>query len=342
MPTPRKQQISLSDTPYYHCISRCVRRTFLCGTDNTTNKDYSHRKQWIVERLALLSSTFAIEVCAYAVMSNHCHTVLKINAPLAQSWSDKEVIQHWEQLFSIPVLVERYLNGQCHSDAEKNKARETISQFKERLMDISWFMRCLNEYIARKANAEDQCTGRFWEGRFKSQALLDEQAILSCMVYVDLNPIRAGLCETLEQSDYTSIRQRIEALTETTRQSPPSSSQTTSTIKLSAFIGSSLKENGISFTLTDYLELADWTGRIVREDKRGYIKPTTPGILQKLQLDEQTWMDTVQGFSKGFYSFIGPEQQLKSLCQKQNRHWVRGINACRKLFKLKQPCPVPL
>ncbi len=173
------------------------------------------------------------------------------------------------------------------------------------------------------------------KGRFKSQALLDEQAILSCMVYVDLNPIRTGLCDTLEQSDYTSIKQRIEALTETSKQSTP-------TIKLSAFIGSSLKENGIAFTLTDYLELADWTGRIVREDKRGYIKATTPRILQKLQLDEQTWMDTIQGFSKGFYSFIGPEQQLKSLCQKQNRHWVRGINACMKLFKLKQPCPVPL
>ena len=160
------------------------------------------------------------------------------------------------------------------------------------------------------------------------------------MVYVDLNPIRAGLCNTLEQSDYTSIRQRIEVLTETSKQS--SSSQITPTIKLSAFIGSSLKENGIAFTLTDYLELADWTGRIVRADKRGYIRSTTPAILQKLQLDEQTWVDTVQGFSKGFYSFIGPEQQLKSLCQNQNRHWVKGINACRKLFKLKQPCPVPL
>ena len=116
MPTPRKQQISLSDTPFYHCISRCVRRTFLCGTDSATQKDYSHRKQWIVERLALLSNTFAIEVCAYAVMSNHCHTVLKINAPLAQSWSDEEVIQRWEQLFSIPVLVERNLNGLAYSE----------------------------------------------------------------------------------------------------------------------------------------------------------------------------------------------------------------------------------
>ena len=336
MPIPRKQQISLSDTPFYHCISRCVRRTFLCGFDRATNKDYSHRKQWIIERLALLSSTFAIEVCAYAIMSNHTHTVLKINEHHALGWSDEQVIQRWEQLFSIPVLVERYFNGECHSEAEQDKAREIINVFRHRLMDISWFMRCLNEYIARKANAEDHCTGRFWEGRFKSQALLDEQAILSCMVYVDLNPIRADICKTLETSEHTSIKQRIEQSTQT----KIAKRTNNNTIKLSLFIGSSLKENGVAFDLKDYLELADWTGRIVRDDKRGFINPNTPNILQKLQLDEQIWLETIQGFSKGFHSFVGPEEQLKLLCQKQKRHWVRGINACRKLFKSNLPIPI--
>ena len=163
MPTPRSQQISLSDTPYYHCISRCVRRSFLCGIDHRTNKDYSHRKQWIIERLALLSKSFAINICAYSAMSNHLHLVLKINKSLAQKWSDEIVLQHWEQLFSIPVLVERYQNGECHSEAEQKRAQETIALFRERLTDISWFMRCLNEHIARKANAEDHCTGRFWD-----------------------------------------------------------------------------------------------------------------------------------------------------------------------------------
>jgi len=163
MPTPRSQQVSLSDTPYYHCISRCVRRTFLCGVDHSTHKDYSHRKQWIVERLALLSKTFAIEICAYSVMSNHLHLVLKINAPQAQKWHDETVIQHWEQLFSLPVLVERYHNGECHSEAEQQRAQEVIQLFRERLTDLSWFMRCLNEHIARQANAEDHCTGRFWD-----------------------------------------------------------------------------------------------------------------------------------------------------------------------------------
>ena len=332
MPTPRNQQVSLSDTPYYHCISRCVRRSFLCGTDHITNKDYNHRKEWIVERLALLSKTFAIDVCAYAAMSNHLHLVLKINEPLAQGWSDETVIQHWEQLFSLPVLVERYQNGECHSEAEQKRAQETIQLFRERLTDISWFMRCLNEHLARKANAEDHCTGRFWEGRFKSQALLDEQAILSCMIYVDLNPIRADICKTLESSEHTSIKQRIEQITETTNN--------TATVKLSSFIGSSLKADGIAFALKDYLELADWTGRRVRDDKRGFIDASTPSILQKLKLDEHTWMETVQGYSKGFHSFIGPEEQLKALCQKQKKHWVRGINACRKLFKSNIHIPI--
>jgi len=340
MPTPRSQQISLSDTPYYHCISRCVRRTFLCGIDSATNKDYSHRKHWFVERLALLSKTFAIDVCAYSIMDNHLHTVLKINASLAQRWSDETVMQHWEQLFSIPLLVERYRNGECHCDAEQDRARETIARFRDRLMDISWFMRCLNEHIARKANAEDNCTGRFWEGRFKSQALLNEQAILSCMVYVDLNPIRADICQTLEASEYTSVKQRLEQISTPKTNTTKTTQQTTPIIKLAPFIGSSLKDDGIAFTLNDYLELADWTGRIVRDDKRGHIKSGTPGILQKLQLDEQTWIETVQGYSNGFHVFIGPEVQLKSLCRKQKRHWVRGINMCRKLFKINPTCPI--
>ncbi len=170
------------------------------------------------------------------------------------------------------------------------------------------------------------------KGRFKSQALLDEQAILSCMIYVDLNPIRADICQTLEDSEHTSIKQRIEQI------SPTETLSSTATVKLSSFIGSSLKEDGIAFALKDYLELADWTGRIVRDDKRGSIDAGTPGM--KLQLDEDTWMETVQGFSKGFHSFVGPEEQLKSLCQKQKRHWIQGISACRKLFKSSHPIPI--
>ncbi|MCK5648456.1 MAG: transposase [Gammaproteobacteria bacterium] len=306
----------------------CVRRTFLCGIDSLTGKDYSHQKQWIAERLALLAKTFAIDVCAYSLMSNHMHTVLFINVEQSRNWTEQEVIKRWGCLFTLPVLVELYETGQCVSDAEQDKVRETIDLFRERLTDISWFMRCLNEPIARKANEEDKCTGRFWEGRFKSQALLNEQALIACMTYVDLNPIRADICDTLEASDYTSVKQRIEQVSQ---QAPKIS------IPLFPFISGSQSKTGIPFSLKDYLELTDWTGRSVRIDKRGFIKADTPKILHKLGLDEQIWIETVDSFSTAFHSFVGPEDKLKLLCKKQKKKWLRGIHLCRKLFHTKPP-----
>ena len=209
MTRARNQLISLDTTPYYHTISRCVRRAFLCGEDTLTGKNYEHRKQWAIDRLRELSGVFAIDICAYAIMSNHYHLVLRINSQKADAWSDAQVIERWGKLFKIPLLVTRYQSGGTTSQAEKSKARAIIKDWQERLSDISWFMRSLNEYLARQANEEDQCTGRFWEGRFKSQALLDEAAVLTCMSYVDLNPVRAGMAETPEESDFTSIQQRI-------------------------------------------------------------------------------------------------------------------------------------
>ncbi len=161
MPKARYQQVSLSDTPYYHCVSRCVRRAFLCGEDNVTGKSYEHRKQWIQERLKHLSETFAVEVCAYAIMSNHVHTVLRLLPTQAECWSEEQIIRRWQQLFSLPVLIERYQMGQCDTPAQQRQAQQVISQWRERLSDLSWFMRCLNEPIARQANIEDKCTGRF-------------------------------------------------------------------------------------------------------------------------------------------------------------------------------------
>ncbi len=209
----RQTQVSLDDTPFYHCISRCVRRAFLCGEDTFSGKNYEHRRQWIVDRLKELTSVFAIDICSYAVLSNHTHTVLYVDKTRAEAWTETEVVERWTAFYKSNQLVERYLAGETTTQAERDVAAINIETWRTRLYDLSWFMRGLNEFIARKANEEDNCTGRFWEGRFKNQALLDEAAILICMQYVDLNPIRAGIAETPEGSDFTSIQERMQAST---------------------------------------------------------------------------------------------------------------------------------
>ena len=191
MPKPRKAQISLQDTPYYHCVSRCVRHTFLCGVDKHTGHSYEHRRQWVEDRLLFLGSVFSIDICAFAVMSNHTHVVLHIDKEQALNWSELEVLERWHKLYSGTLLTQRFMHQPLRDDmskAELKMVSQIVDIYRQRLFDISWFMRCLNEYIARQANKEDNCTGRFWEGRFKCQALLDEAALMACMAYVDLNP----------------------------------------------------------------------------------------------------------------------------------------------------------
>ena len=213
MPIPRKEQVAKRSSGHYHCISRAVRRAFLCGVDAHSGCNYEHRREWIVERLALLASQFSVEVCAYAIMSNHYHLVLHVNYEQSVAWSDEEVVNRWCVLFP-----NKNMNNKDLTDYEKQMRHdillhntEKVALWRARLTDLSWFMRCLNEPIARQANHEDNCTGRFWEGRFKSQALLDEAALTTCMAYVDLNPVRAGIAETPEESEFTSIAARIEA-----------------------------------------------------------------------------------------------------------------------------------
>ncbi len=209
MTRARSTLISLSDTPYYHITARCVRRAFLCGIDQYSGKNYQHRRQWVVDRIRLLSSLFAIDVCSYAVMSNHYHLVLKLCPAQLDELSDDQIMDRWLALFKGPLLVQRHRKGEKLSAAERSTVSDIIKVWRNKLASISWFMRCLNQTIARQANIEDQCTGKFWECRFRSQALKTEEALLSCMAYTDLNPIRAGLAETPEASDCTSIQERI-------------------------------------------------------------------------------------------------------------------------------------
>ena len=174
------------------------------------NKILSNRRQWMLDRLAEIDTVFCIDVCAYAIMSNHYHIVLYINKSQVDSLTDLEVIERWRTIYVGPDIIQRFVNGEKMSSAQYVLIAEIVAIWRQRLEDISWLMKSLNESIARRANLEDNCTGHFWEGRFKSQALLDEQALLTCMAMLRLNPIRAQMAETPEDSDYTSIKQRIE------------------------------------------------------------------------------------------------------------------------------------
>ena len=159
MPRARKHLVCVADTPYYHVTSRCVRRAFLCGIDQHTGKSYEHRRTWIEDRICVLSSLFSIDLCAYAVMSNHYHLVVKLNPDEPAAWSDDEVLQRWTALFRGPLLVQRYRAGESLSSAEQDTVRSITAVYRDRLGSLSWFMKCLNEPIARQANAEDGCTG---------------------------------------------------------------------------------------------------------------------------------------------------------------------------------------
>jgi REP element-mobilizing transposase RayT len=279
MPKPRSQQISLLATPFYHICNRTVRKAFLCGVDKETGVSFEHRRDWIEKRLFQLTQMFAIDICAHAVMHNHLHIVFHVDSEQVKNWSTAEVLTRWRQLFKGTLLTQKYQNNQPLDKFQLAMFESTADVYKKRLIDISWFMRSLNEPIARQANKEDNCTGHFGEGRFKSQALLDEGALLSCMAYVDLNPVRAAIAPTPEQSDFTSIQLRIKAAIK---------GEQPSTLLPFTSNEHQQKSMGIRFNLQDYLTLVDETGRILRDDKRGAINEKTSDILARLHISDES------------------------------------------------------
>ena len=309
MTRPRKALVSIQDTPYYHVVSRCVRRSFLCGVDHLTGKDYEHRRQWIEDRIRILSSLFAIDICAYAVMSNHLHIVVKLCPTQAESWSNTEVVERWLSLFKGPLLIQQWHAGEPLCKAQIDTVSDMIEVYRERLTSLSWFMKCLNEPIARQANQEDKCTGHFWESRYKSQALLTEEALLSCMAYVDLNPVRANMAKTPEASNHTSIKERIQPQFDIT--SAIASQKALLALQhfklpvkpLAQFEGSTRDEEqaGILFSLGDYLTLVDMTGRILRDDKRGAISAHLPPILERLEINQEEWLNNATQFERLYH-----------------------------------------
>lgn len=296
----------------YHCVSRCVRRAYLCGRDAVSGRNFDHRKQWIEDRLLMLAEIFAASVLSYAVMSNHVHVVLRMEPDDTLQWSDEAVAKRWTNLFPSKV------NGVTDIASDQQRIAsilgnpERLAILRNRLGNLSWFMRCLSEPIARRANHEDECTGRFWEGRFKCQVLLDDRAVLACMAYVDLNPVRAKTAEHLIGSTHTSIRRRI--LTQTHYEAP-----------LCAVAG---KDSAHLFSLTqrDYIALVEWTGSQLHPNGRGHICRSPPQLVQSWN-DNTRWLAQVGGIESLYFRAIGSANALIELALALGQRWMKGARS---------------
>ena len=304
------------------CVSRCVRQAFLCGQDRKSGTSYEHRREWLEQMLLRTAESFAIKVCAYAVMSNHYHVVLRVCLEEAKEWSFKEVVVRWHCLYSGTVFSRRFMAGETLSVVEQHELKLSVAIWRDRLMNISWLMKIVNHAVAVMANEEDQCKGHFWESRFKSQALLDDRALLACMAYVDLNPIRAKMSGTPEQSDFTSIKSRINTVAKSKKASR----------SLDQFAGINKKKNGVPFRLDDYIRLVEWSGRIIHPEKKGFIKSDEPELLKRLSLDEDAWHTLITQFEQHFGRWVGSEHIVRQLYEDHHYQRAPSTQAHRNLF----------
>ena len=310
MATARSKLLCPEVTPYYHCVSRCVRRSYLCGYDQLSGKSYEHRRAWVEQKMLSLAAVYCIDICSYSVMNNHYHLVAHVNRESAAKLSEREVIDRWCSLHKMPLQIYRFIEDNNTNQSERKQCLKIIKTWRERLYSLSWFMKELNHHIAVQANKEDDCTGRFWEGRFKSQALLDEKALISAMAYVDLNPIRANIASKPENSRYTSVYMRLKQLAKN-NQTPPN---------LAAFIGNKPQSvGGIPFLLRDYLELVDWVGKQLKVSGKGFIDNAEPPILQRLALEPSECLSLATQLEDKVRNWIGTKARINDAKLQLNR-----------------------
>ena len=319
--TIARSKVVTNEEGVYHCISRCVRRAYLCGYDKVSGRSFDHRKKWVLARLKYLCEVFSIEVVGYALMSTHSHTMLRTRPDIQRAWGRREVARRWLKLFPKKDLTEAEKEERIESMALDKKL---IAKLRARLGSVSWFMKSLNELIARMANQEDKCKGRFWEGRFKSQRLCSEAAVLSCAVYVDLNPIRAKAATTPENSEFTSAYERIREY----RRSP----QREPTLWITPLQDTTTRRGFLNISLPEYLKVLDSTGRQIRTGKRGTIDQSLAPILERIGVNPSYWIETASNFSRWFAGVAGTGAALRRAAADAKKSWCKGVRVAAVAF----------
>jgi REP element-mobilizing transposase RayT len=316
--------------------------------------------------MRFLAAQFGVDVLGFAVMSNHLHVILRNRPDVVLGWSDEEVARRWWNVF--PKRRDRERNPKEPTDFELTMITADaprLAEIRQRLSSVSWFMRCLVEPIARSANREDLCRGRFWEGRYRCVPILDESALAACLAYVDLNPIRAGISETPETSRFTSVYERIQALghevdpaiarsapqlpagtpaasvRETSQQSASAQRRADwlSPFELSATAEPRSESTDrasntgcLPMSFGEYLNLLDWTGRQIREDKRGAIPSDLAPILERLHVGEAGWLHLMGQFSRLFRRAAGRPHSLAREGAQRGCRLMQGIRHSRAVF----------
>jgi len=338
----RKEIVRQGQPGIFHCWSRCVRRAFLLGTDPLTGIDHNHRRQWVLDRLELLSASFAIDVGFHSVMSNHLHLVLRTTPRLVDRMGNQEVARRWLRVFP----GRRVLDGNWIEPTEQQiemlaQDKDKIAVIRRRLSSVSWFMSALCENIARRSNAEDGCTGRFFEGRFACREVSCEEALLIAGIYVDLNQIRAGEASCPEDSSRCSVWLRIGARAQIPDASSleldgwlaPLSLQADQLGDVPSTNGRRASDKGLlSMSLEEYLNLLDWAGREVQGDKRGAIPAHLAPILERLGLTSDEFVETVKDFPRRFRRFAGRAAQFRARAQEVGRRWLHGVRHAARVF----------
>jgi REP element-mobilizing transposase RayT len=347
MTMARKHLVDVSVTRWYHCVTRCVRRAFLLGEGPLPGEEALNRKEWIERRLQELVEIFAVSVGGFSVLDNHLHLLVRLDPHVAAGWSDEEVVRRWGRLFPPRDKSRQPLSVSDDWVQWRLKDVPWLATARERLQSLSWFMKCLKEPLSRLANRQDKTRGAFFEERFKSVAILDEESLLATCAYIDLNPVAAGIVEVPEASPHTSVTTRVEHVKaqgrtgdlEAAKQGSVAGSAASAGLEETVWLCpiedrralDSPREGMLEgFSLGNYLLLVDYTGRLFRDGK-ALISAELSGILERLGSSVESWRARLEKLRGGRLLgrfFAASRERLREVAARLGVHHLANLGGC--------------